>query len=184
MHSTDNLNDSYIGSGTRLWHSINYHGRENHSMEILEYLDNRDLLKLRERELINEDMLKDPMCMNLKVGGEGGGFTEAQYKKGAHTMLKKIWNDPEFRKRKSISSSKNIKHLLSEGIIKAPDWTGRKHSDETKKKMSESSNNKGSKNSQFGTCWIYNEIESKKIKKEEIVYYLKSGWNKGRKLNF
>ena len=29
MHSTDNMEDGYIGSGKRLWHSINYHGKEN-----------------------------------------------------------------------------------------------------------------------------------------------------------
>ena len=29
MHSTDNLNDGYIGSGKRLWHSIRKYGKEN-----------------------------------------------------------------------------------------------------------------------------------------------------------
>lgn len=29
MHSTDNLEDGYVGSGKRLWYSINKHGKEN-----------------------------------------------------------------------------------------------------------------------------------------------------------
>lgn len=29
MHSTDNLDDGYVGSGKRLWNSIKKHGKEN-----------------------------------------------------------------------------------------------------------------------------------------------------------
>jgi hypothetical protein len=72
MHSTDDLEDGYVGSGTRLWHSIKKHGRENFKMEILEFCSDRELLKKREAELITEEMLKDPLCMNLRTGGEGG----------------------------------------------------------------------------------------------------------------
>ena len=54
MHSTSNLEDGYLGSGKRLWYSINKHGKENHSVEILEWLPDRCSLKLREKEIINE----------------------------------------------------------------------------------------------------------------------------------
>ena len=37
MHSTDNLEDGYKGSGTRLKYSINKHGLENHCCEKLEF---------------------------------------------------------------------------------------------------------------------------------------------------
>jgi len=37
----------------------------------------------------------------------------------------------------------------------------------------------GVKNSQFGTCWITNGKENKKIKKENII---PNGWKLGRKL--
>lgn len=30
MHSTDNLDDGYVGSGKRLWYSINKHGLKKH----------------------------------------------------------------------------------------------------------------------------------------------------------
>ena len=42
MHSTDELNDGYLGSGTLLRRSINKHGKENHSIEILEFLNSRE----------------------------------------------------------------------------------------------------------------------------------------------
>ena len=35
----------------------------------------------------------------------------------------------------------------------------------------------GENNNQFGTCWITNGVESKKIKKEEII---PDGWKLGR----
>src|ERR1035441_3781374 len=72
MHSTDNLEDEYIGSGKYLWNSIRKHGRENFKIEFLEFFENRENLKAREKVLVNENLLKDPMCMNLVIGGEGG----------------------------------------------------------------------------------------------------------------
>ena len=64
-------------------------------------------------------------------------------------------------------------------------WCDKKHSDETIQKMKKSHIGKhdNEKNSQFGTCWIYNIDlkENKKIKKEEITEWLEKGWIKGRK---
>ena len=40
------------------------------------------------------------------------------------------------------------------------------------------------KNSQFGTCWIHNNKESIKIKKEQLEEYISNGWIKGRKMKF
>jgi hypothetical protein len=60
-------------------------------------------------------------------------------------------------------------------------WVGKSHSEETKRKMSEAKKGKGNgkANSQFGTIWITNGTENKKIKKEEIIPI---GWKSGRVL--
>src|ERR1035437_9128301 len=50
MHSTDNLEDGYMGSGTRVCRSIKKYGRENFKIEIIEFLSDRENLKIRERE--------------------------------------------------------------------------------------------------------------------------------------
>lgn len=44
----------------------------------------------------------------------------------------------------------------------------------------------GDKNSQYGTCWIYNLNlkKNKKIKKEEINDWISKGWISGRKIEF
>ena len=72
MHSTNNINDGYIGSGDRLRRSIRKYGKENFKFEIIEFLPNRTTLKEREQELITEDLLNDKMCMNICFGGGGG----------------------------------------------------------------------------------------------------------------
>ena len=41
---------------------------------------------------------------------------------------------------------------------------------------------KGSNNSQFGTCWITNGTENKKIKKEDLDEWLLMGYHKGRNI--
>lgn len=72
---------------------------------------------------------------------------------------------------------------LKTGELK-PTWSGRKHNEKTIEKMRKNHEihhyQTGKKNSQFGTCWINNSTENKKIKKEDLSDYLKSGWVKGR----
>ena len=71
MHSTSNLEDNYMGSGRRIIYSIRKYGLDNHEKEILEFLSDRNLLKQRESEIVNEMLLEDPLCMNLALGGAG-----------------------------------------------------------------------------------------------------------------
>ena len=196
MHSTDDLEDGYVGSGTMLWHSIKKHGRENFKLEILEFCSDRESLKQREAELITEEMLNDPMCMNLTLGGEGGWDTvnkNTEVRKiRSHNMTKQNktrWLDPNWIEQQSKRKTRQNKQLIKEGRLKSwkenYSWKGKKHSEETKAKMRDSLKGKqsGNKNSQFGTCWIYHgEYGNKKIKIESIQDYLDQGWIRRRKL--
>ncbi len=187
MHSTDNLNDGYMGSGKRLWFSINYHGKNNHTKEILEYLPSRILLKEREKELVNKELISNYLCMNLKEGGDGGFIDEKHMMKcskaGNKAFKEKLEEDKEFFIKFSEQSSKVTKKTHAEGKLTAPNWTGKNHSDETKQLMSEKKKGLGigETNSQFGTCWITKDGINKKIKKEALETYLNEGWLKGRK---
>jgi hypothetical protein len=60
MHSTFDVKDDYLGSGSYLWNSIKKYGIENHTRDILEFLPTREALKNREREIVNEKCLVDP----------------------------------------------------------------------------------------------------------------------------
>jgi hypothetical protein len=188
MHSTDNLEDGYLGSGKRLRRSINKYGADNHKREILEFVDSRNELKEREREIINLNEIAKEDCMNLKVGGEGGFIDENHAKKwheGQSKWLKEQWNNDNYRKKISLLSSERMKQHHKDGKIKYDTFTGKEHSEETKNKMSESSKGMGigKSNSQFGTCWITKNDVNKKIKKEELEVFVNLGWIKGRKMN-
>jgi group I intron endonuclease len=193
MHSTDNLEDGYQGSGTILARSIRRHGRENHQTEILEFLPSRKDLRKREARLINEQLLKDKMCMNLVLGGSGGCTPESQFKrssaggKKAAKIIEELKKNPEWVKNKSTNISKGLKKAIEENRFKPPSFEGLSHSKETKQKMSEKAKLRtGNKNSQFGTCWIYNNETKQciKVKNTEIDSYLADGWTKGRKMKF
>lgn len=69
MHSTNDLNDGYSGSGRILLNSIRKYGRENHIVDVLEHCQNREELTLRENVTVDDKMLADPLCMNLVRGG-------------------------------------------------------------------------------------------------------------------
>ena len=86
MHSTDNLNDGYMGSGKRLRYSVNKYGKENHKVEVLEFFDDRKQLAAREKEIVNLNEIAKEECLNLCVGGQGGFINEEGYKKGAKKM--------------------------------------------------------------------------------------------------
>lgn len=181
MHSTSNLEDGYFGSGKVLKRSLNKYGNENHSIEILEWLTDRSSLKLREKELVNESLLNDPMCMNLAIGGEGGFRNSEISRRGAAVMNAKTWSDQVFRDKKSKETSDRNRELHKSGILHAPNWKGKKHSDESRLRMSISAKNRGpEKNSQFGTKWLNDGINDIKAKPENIDHLLKNGWSFGR----
>ena len=185
MHSTDDLEDGYFGSGQLLWKSIAKHGKEIHSKEIMEFLPSRRELKIRERELVNEEIVNDPLCMNLKLGGEGGGKIWSsehlkRFQEGA-----KLANFSSARNR-AESTAKRNRTLKASGKIdcfRSFGFRGSKHSDVSKTKISESMQGKQDlqKNSQFGTCWVTNGVKPIKIKKEELDEYLAKGYRRGRK---
>jgi hypothetical protein len=71
-HSTNNLDDGYIGSGNYISRAIKKHGKDKLSCQIMEYLLDMDSLKAREKEIVTLDLIKDPLCMNMSPGGGGG----------------------------------------------------------------------------------------------------------------
>lgn len=197
MHSTSNMEDGYMGSGKRIRYSLNKHGVENHKIEHLEFFQSRNELAKREAELVNESLLHDSHCMNLKFGGEGGWDAAKKYNKGRprsdKTKLAISLGIKHFLKYDSRAlyflqqASNTLKQAHKDGKIKYDTFTGKFHSEETKRKISlANSKMKGIKNSQYGTCWIYSLIKQRnmKIKKDQLDSYQENGWIKGRKMGF
>lgn len=193
-HKTSNINDEYMGSGKYLKRAIEKYGLEYFSKEILHIYDNPSDMYKKEAELVNEDFLASANTYNLKVGGEGGwdyinsnklyGFSNRETAvKGALTTnlirtkrhSERMKTDVEYREKCSMAVSEGLKRYYENGGKNA--MQDKTHSAEARTKISEAQT--GLNNSQFGTMWITNGIENKKIKKTDII---PNGWNKGRKI--
>ena len=189
-HKTKDLNDNYMGSGKYLKHAINKYGIENFVKEILFVYDNPESMYNKEAEIVNEDFLATENTYNLKKGGFGGW----DYANNSEEILKRRLNtlrnsDKRFKHSnlhrfhlQQIRESENYLSYCAKGGSKSGHYAfkGKKHSEETKTIIGEknSISQLGNKNSQFGTMWITNGSENKKIKKETTI---PDGWYKGRK---
>jgi len=178
MHSTSNLEDGYLGSGKVIRRSIRKYGPENHKKEILEFFESRELLIEAEKMVITPEMVVDKMCMNLIHGGIGWMLSHNK------AFSEKLKLDEEFRLDFSNKISNARKRELKFNL--RPnfncDWTGKKHLESTIIKMREKKLGTGVKeaNSKYGTCWITNGVENKKINLVDLDNYSNSEWFRGR----
>ena len=169
MHSTNKLEDGYIGSGKRLWYSINKYGKENHKCEILEFVEDRKLLAKREAEIVTEEFLLDPLCLNLKVGGSGGFWSKEHQIKCSLAGCKTGGRNKMIQFHQTAPTEEIVKNASKGG-------------NSTKEKF-------GNKNpgiqsmikSNLNMMWITDGIKNVKVDKTCII---PSGWRKGRIGNF
>ena len=142
----------------------------------------------RESEIVNEDLLKDPLCLNIMKGGYGFRDLEHTKKvsKAGNEKFKELLKNPEYKKEFTAKTrgAETWKRLHAEGRVKYDTFTGKSHSEEAKKSTGEknSINQQGASNSQFGKIWIRNMIskETLKINGSELEHYLRIGWERGR----
>jgi len=171
MHSTEDLSDGYQGSGKILLRSIKKHGKENHHTEILEHYSSREELANRECELVNKDLLSNPLCLNLKLGGEGGSGLSKHTEETKHKMslAKKGKLSEETRKKMSESAKKRIREKRPQA------------SDETKRKVSESI-----KELLAQKVYVFSMVERRSmlVEKDELDSWLAKGWYEGKRVNF
>ena len=129
MHSTSNLEDGYMGSGIHIWRSIKKYGKEEHIREILEFLPDRKTLADRERDIINENFLKNPFCMNIAKGGSYSGGTNG--KKFSEESRKKMSQTQQIVQKRPEVIEKRKKKLI-----------GQKRTEESREKMSQAGKGK------------------------------------------
>jgi len=172
MHSTDDLNDGYLGSGKHLRNSINYYGKQNFKFEILEFFNSREILIEEEEKLVDRDFIKDPLCMNLRIGGHGA-FPFHTFNLGSkRTEETKIkmgeWIRTDEYKIK-ISEANLGKIRTDEHKEKYHNCKiGKKHSEASKLNMSEvmKGKNKGKKHSEASKLNMSEAHKGKKLSDE------------------
>ena len=193
-HQTKDLNDGYLGSGKLILQAISYYGKENFSKEILYIFETEEEMNAKEAELVTEEFCSQPGNFNLCPGGKGGwgyinsneeirnianaNMTNTFVNRYGVTCPSKL---PKVKKVLSIKSRETILESHRLGKFTKNNFLGKTHSNEWKKEQSERKKiqSKGSGNSQFGTMWITNGTENKKIKKTDTV---PEGYRKGRKM--
>ena len=99
VHKTNNLNDSYFGSGIAIKAAISKYGKENFKKEIIFITESKEEAYLKEKELTPD--YNSNHTYNMRIGG-AGGFTKenswkghlARSKKGGlkSKELGKVWN--------------------------------------------------------------------------------------------
>lgn len=98
IHSTDNLNDGYMGSGHRLHRAFKKYGICNFSKEIIKYFDCREDALNYEEEIVTESLVKDENCYNEILGGGGikisGLFPARNIYTGEQILISK--DDPKY----------------------------------------------------------------------------------------
>lgn len=71
LHSTDNINDGYLGSGWVLKSAIKKYGRENFKRDVLLVLSNREEAREVESLLVDKEFASRQGTYNLQEGGMG-----------------------------------------------------------------------------------------------------------------
>ena len=168
MHSTQDLSDEYYGSGLLLSLAIKKHGKDNFYREILEICQSRKELEERESQTVSEDLLSDPLCMNLRIGGKGGYPLSDRTKS---ILSKKMTG-------KTRSFSKEHREALSVSLKGHRINVGRKTSDDTKKKLSLKMS--GSNHHFHGFKWITLNGISTRVAQTDLASKLAEGWVIGR----
>lgn len=177
-HKTKCLDDGYMGSGKILKHAISKYGLDNFHREILHTCESEKQMNALERILVVPDV---ELNYNLCPGGHGGfGYINTSLKDDMRTVRKNnLKHTPEVMHKATRHASATMKKTHASGKIRYDTFTSKTHTPEWKHSQSlRMKERTGDKNSQFGTVWITNGVENKKIKKE--IDIIPEGWYKGR----
>jgi hypothetical protein len=190
-HSTNNVNDEYMGSGYALGKAKQKYGLENFTKEILHVFDNENDMWEKEYEIVNEDFCRQADNYNVRVGGIGGwnhwNGSDAQKEsasRGGKTAIKKLTKF--IREQKSNNTEwwqnwlENVRKSNSSENKNNNGWVHLSESEYLERRKELSKRQSGSGNSQFGRIWISN-ILTKEVKRISIDDLIPDGWVRGKK---
>jgi len=194
-HQTKNLDDGYLGSGRILKKAIEKYGTDNFHKEILYICETEKQMNVLEKILVVPDI---EINYNLTKGGNGSFFyankvctpEDKKIHENRQIFLDRLKSDKSFKdawiescKKAAIKSapknSATNKKRFAAGAENG--FKGKSHNDTAKQMIAKGAAKRvGNNNGSYGTCWITNGIENKKIKKEELDFWTELGYNKGR----
>lgn len=186
--------DDYMGSGVLIKRALAVHGAKNFAKTIIKECTSERAALMLEKQIVDDAFVARADTYNLTTGGDGSwSHIEHESRKDEYQLRAKHmndihWNTPGAKERHSARVAERNKRLHKEGKLRAPDWTGRKHKESTKRKIGKAAaeHQQGVKNSNYGNVWIYSLADkcSKLVPKTELDSWLNKGWIKGRKIKF
>lgn len=88
-HSTTNLNDNYIGSGTIFLKAVKKHGKQNFKREILKFFNTDKEMADYENLLVTEEFVASNDNYNIIPGGSGGKYPNQFFTKEQRAIANK-----------------------------------------------------------------------------------------------
>ncbi len=155
-HSTENMDDGYLGSGIAIMRALDKYGRENFKRTILQMCKDVHIAYFHETLYVNPDWVNRDDTYNLVPGGLGGygakhseetkkRLSEAQTGKKASEETKRkmsvshMGNVPSKETREKLSKSLTGRALSEKHkAAVSKTLTGYKHTEEAKKNMGDS----------------------------------------------
>ena len=116
VHSTNDMDDSYIGSGTYFRNALKKHGEQNFEKQIIELFTTRKEALKKEREIVDYDFVANNRVYNLVLGGEGVTARNISiHKFGLRDKYNIEYERPEYRK--DINGVFLTFYVITEDII-------------------------------------------------------------------
>lgn len=167
IHNTDDLDDGYMGSGSRLHLAYKKYGIENFTKEILKFFDTREEALEYEAEIVNEELVNDENCYNLSLGGFGG-VKDTYISPCINKVLVKYRNAEKYFYINTEDYDSNIHDTT---------WTNKHHTEYSKDKIRKTMTPKNSTNNRI---WVNKDGIVKYLRKDLLESYLEDGWKLGR----
>jgi hypothetical protein len=132
---------------------------------------------------VNEELLGDKLCMNLRLGGDGGGgwdHIDPVLLKQYRLLGAKAGGKVTGKRNGDIGRAKMLATRKAQGTQLS--FHGKRHTQECRERISQVMKEKqaGKANSQYGTCWVIKDEKPLKIRVDVLQQYLDDGYRRGR----